>query len=153
MELQIRRWQPDDHDAVWELNNRALDVVGANPGESMFVDLDDVKGTYFDRGGEFLVGTVHGAVVAMGAFKRTADDSVELTRMRIDPSQQRHGFGQAILSALEARAREMGYARIHLETTVQQVAAQGLYERNGFILTGTGQYEEFKLLIYEKTLA
>jgi hypothetical protein len=41
---------------------------------------------------------------------------------------------------------------MHLETTVQQVAAQGLYERNGFVQTGTGVYEDFKLLNYEKPL-
>jgi ribosomal protein S18 acetylase RimI-like enzyme len=152
MELQIRRWQPSDHDAVWQLNDHALNVVGAHPGDAMFADLRDVERVYFDNGGEFLVGTVDGAIVAMGAFKRTHEDGVELTRMRIAPDFQRHGFGQAILSALEARAREMGYARMHLETTVQQVAAQGLYERNGFVQTGTGVYEDFKLLNYEKPL-
>lgn len=152
MELQFRRWEPADHDTVWELNNHALDIVGANPGESMFADLHDVQGAYYDKGGEFLIGTCDGAIVAMGAFKRTGDDNVELTRMRIHPDHQRKGYGQAILSALESRAREMGYARMHLETTVQQVAAQGLYARNGFVQTGTGTYEDFKLLIYEKPL-
>jgi ribosomal protein S18 acetylase RimI-like enzyme len=153
MELQIRRWQPADHDVVWELNNHSLNIVGAHPGDAMFADLHDVGGVYFDNGGEFYVGCVDGAVVAMGAFKRTHPDSVELTRMRIHPDFQRHGFGQQILSALEARAREMGYASMHLETTVQQVAAQRLYERNGFVQTGTGTYDDFKLLIYEKPLS
>ena len=152
MDLQIRRYAASDHDEVWELNDHALNVVGAHPGEAMFYDLHEVEKVYFENGGEFLVGTVDGAVVAMGAFKRSDDARAEITRMRIHPDAQRRGYGQAILSALEARAREMGYAALHLETTVQQVAAQGLYERNGFVQTGTGRYEDFVLLNYEKPL-
>src|SRR5688572_24498370 len=113
-ELHIRRYEAADHDACWELNDHALNVVGAHPGEAMFADLHEVETIYFDNGGEFLVGTVDGVVVAMGAFKRTGDDQAELTRMRIHPDAQRRGFGQAILSALEARARELGYATLHL---------------------------------------
>lgn len=153
MELEIRRYEARDHDAVWALNDHALNVVGAHPGESMFADLHAIERVYFDAGGEFLVGTVAGVVLAMGAFKRTGEGRAELTRMRIHPDAQRRGFGQAMLSALEARAREMGYSTLHLETTVQQVAAQALYERNGFIKTGTGRYEDFVLLQYEKQLA
>jgi ribosomal protein S18 acetylase RimI-like enzyme len=118
----------------------------------MFSDLHEVEKVYFENGGEFLVGVLDGVVLAMGAFKRTDETRVEITRMRIHPDAQRRGYGQLILSALEARAREMGYATLHLETTVQQTAAQGLYERNGFVQTGTGRYEDFVLLRYEKPL-
>jgi ribosomal protein S18 acetylase RimI-like enzyme len=89
----------------------------------------------------------------MGAFKRTGEGVAEVTRMRIHPNHQRKGYGQAVLSALEVRAREMGYQRLHLETTMQQVAAQGLYAANGFVQTGTGKYEDFVLLQYEKPLS
>jgi ribosomal protein S18 acetylase RimI-like enzyme len=152
MDLEIRRYEAADHDAVWALNDHALNVVGAHPGEAMFADLHEVEKVYFESGGEFLVGVVDDVVLAMGAFKRTDSLRAEITRMRIHPNAQRRGYGQAILSALEMRARELGYAALHLETTVQQVAAQGLYERNGFVQTGTGRYEDFVLLNYEKRL-
>jgi ribosomal protein S18 acetylase RimI-like enzyme len=152
MSLQIRRYEPADHDAVVAINDLSLNIVGAHPGPSMFVDLEDIQGVYLDKQGEFLVGVFEGEVVAMGAFKRIDDGVAEVTRMRIHPGHQRQGYGQAILSALEARAREMGYRTLHLETTTQQVAAQGLYAANGFVQTGTGKYEEFTLLQYEKPL-
>jgi len=39
-----------------------------------------------------------------------------------------------------------------LEALLVQVAAQGLYAANGFVQTGTGRYEDFVLLQYEKPL-
>ena len=152
MDLQIRRYEPADHESVVAINDLSLNTVGAHPGPSMFVDLYDIQGVYFDKQGEFLVGVCDGEVVAMGAFKWIGDEVAEVTRMRIHPDHQRKGYGQAILSALEARAREMGYTKLHLETTTYQVAEQGLYAANGFVQTGTGRYEDFVLLQYEKPL-
>jgi ribosomal protein S18 acetylase RimI-like enzyme len=151
--LQIRRYEDADHEAMWDLNNLALDIVGAHPGQDYFADLHNINEVYLDNRGEFLLGMVDDQIVAMGAFKRTDDAKAEIVRMRIHPDFQRRGFGQALLSALVDRAKAMGYRALHLSTTVQQVAAQALYERNGFRQTGTDTYEQFKLLVYEKELS
>ena len=152
MDLEIRQYTAADYDAMWELNNRALNLAGAQPGEDYFGDLHKIEEAYLNAGGDFLVGLVDDQIVAMGAFKRTDDARAEVVRMRIHPDFQRRGFGQAILSALMERAADAGYRSLHLSTTTLQTAAQGLYERNGFRHTGDDTYEDFKLLVYEKDL-
>lgn len=44
-----------------------------------------------------------------------------------------HGVGRALLDAALAYARELGAARVVLETTEDNVAAQALYEASGWI--------------------
>lgn len=72
--------------------------------------------------------------------------------MRVHPDFQRRGFGQAILQALEARADEMGYTKLQLETTVQQIAAQKLYIKNGYVEVGRTKIHNFDVILYEKML-
>lgn len=152
--LVIRRYELRDHDAVFELHNLALNAIGAHAGNGPWDDdLHNVDAVYIQAGGEFLVGCLGDDVVAMGALLPTGPGRAELKRMRVHPQRQRLRLGQSILAALEVRARELSLAHVHLETTTLQTAAQAFYERNGYVQTGTGRYEQFDLLIYEKDLA
>lgn len=72
--------------------------------------------------------------------------------MRVHPDYQRRGFGQTILTALENRARDLGYTELHLDTTVQQIAAQQLYLKNRYVLVREGKLAGFDCLFYEKKL-
>src|SRR5690606_28104556 len=112
----------------------------------------DVEHEYFNKGGEVLVGLVDGVVVAMGALKPPEAGRAEVTRMRSDPGHQRRGYGASILNALEDRARTMAIDVLFLETTVQQVAAQGLYERYGYKAVSGRKVRGFDTIIYEKPL-
>jgi GNAT superfamily N-acetyltransferase len=153
-EFEIRRYRPSDHDAVWALHNLALNQVNAHGGNGPWDDdLHQVEHVYLLDGGEFLVGTAAGQVVAMGALKRIDGRCAEVKRMRVHPGWQRRGLGSAILRALEARARELGYAVLRLDTTTRQPAAQAFYARSGYARVGTDRYGEFDLILYEKTLA
>jgi putative acetyltransferase len=73
-----------------------------------------------------------GVAVGCGAMKPFDDGGVELKRMFVAPSARRTGVGMAVVGALEAWARELGHARIVLETGTLQHEAIGLYERLGF---------------------
>jgi ribosomal protein S18 acetylase RimI-like enzyme len=150
--LSIRRYRAKDHEQVVALHRLALEQVGlfirSGPWDS---DLDDIKGVYL-KSGEFLVGEYERHIVAMGAFRRTSPERAELKRMRVHPDFQRRGYGQAILDALEKRAREMGYATLHLDTAVKQVAAQELYLKNGYQETGRTVLGGFDAILYEKRL-
>ena len=151
--LHIRRYRASDRDAVWELHNVALDAVGAHGGHGPFDDdLHHIDDVYLSGGGEFLVGELDGRIVAMGALKRLSEHRAEITRMRVHPDFWRRGFGQQILTRLEARAREFGYTRLCLDTTTGQTAAQKLYERNGYVATGGGEMYGFEVIGFEKTL-
>ena len=151
--MLIRRYEEADHDAVWEVHNLALDQVGAHVGNGPWDDdLHRIEDVYLRRGGEFLVGVCDGRVVAMGALRRIGARDARITRMRVHPDCQRRGFGQAVLSRLEARAAELGYAALSLETTVQQTAAQRLYLKNGYVETGRTRLHGFDVILYEKRL-
>ncbi|PSQ26156.1 N-acetyltransferase [Halobacteriales archaeon QS_9_67_15] len=52
----LRRYEPRDRDAVWHLHRTALSEAGTDPTDVPDIDdLRDVRATYLDTGGEFLV--------------------------------------------------------------------------------------------------
>lgn len=56
----------------------------------------------------------------------------EVKRLYVDDSARRAGVAQALMSALEDRARARGLRRIVLETGNRQPEAVSLYERLGY---------------------
>jgi len=151
--LNIRRYQPSDHAAVWDLHKTALLAAGAYIEGSVFdVDLGQIEAVYLDGFGEFLIGTVEDRVVAMGALRRTDPARAEIRRMRVHTDFQRHGFGQAIYNALERRASELGYSVLHLDTAVVLVGAQHFYAKNGFKEVRRGKLGIVDCIFYEKLI-
>jgi ribosomal protein S18 acetylase RimI-like enzyme len=151
MKLEIRHYQPSDQDFVWALHRLALEDTGIDVTHGSWdEDLYRIEAAYLESGGEFLVGTLDRHIVAMGALRRTAADRAEIKRMRVHPDFQRRGFGQAILDTLEARAQELGYETLHLDTSTQQTAAQQFYVKNGYVETGREERGRFTLIFYEK---
>jgi len=149
--VTVRRYDPADRAAVRRLHDEALDDVGAHLGSGGWdSDLDDIESVYLERGGEFLVGELGGRVVAMGALRRDPDGRAWITRMRVAPALQGRGLGQTLLDRLHRRAAELGYDTLHLDTTVGQVAAQRLYEKNGYRRVGEGTAGPFRTLLYER---
>jgi ribosomal protein S18 acetylase RimI-like enzyme len=153
MAFSIRRYVEADHPRVLELHILGLKQFEADsPRGKWDADLDDIDGSYFRNKGEFLVGELDGEVVAMGGFWRKTDDVAELKRMRVDPRHQRRGFGQAILTELERRAKSLGYSSIFLDTLPTMAPARHLYSKNGFVQTGTKKVGRFEAILYEKAL-
>jgi GNAT superfamily N-acetyltransferase len=151
--LRIRRYEPGDKRAVRRLHDDALNEVGAHLGSGPWDDdLDEIESVYLDRGGEFLVGVLDGEIVAMGALMRISPERAELKRMRVRPGLQGHGCGQAMLEALHRRATELGYSTLRLDTTVQQLAAQRLYLKNGYSEVGRGVVGPFDCILYEREI-
>jgi GNAT superfamily N-acetyltransferase len=151
--LRVRRYLDADHDEVWALHNLVLEDAGAHAGNGPWDDdLHSIRSVYLDDAGEFLVGLVDGEVVAMGALRRAGSDCAEITRMRIHPRFQRRGFGRLILERLEASARELGYERLRLDTTVGQAAAKALYLSHGYADTGRSRIGPFDVILFEKRL-
>ena len=150
--LTIRRYQPSDHAAVCELHKAALVAAGAFAPGARDDDLNQIEAVYLNSGGDFLVGTLQDCVVAMGALRRTGPDQAEIKRMRVHPDFQRRGFGQAIFTALEKRAGELGYLILHLDTAVVLVGAQHFYSKNGSKEVRRGKLFGLDCIFYEKQI-
>lgn len=153
MNLQIEPYTSSDQTAVLALHEAALKPTGAfimDP--ELDADLFHIQAIYLDNGGEFLVGKIEDKIVAMGAIKKVDANTCELKRMRVDPEYQRQGFGQQMLVALEQRAKQLGYAKITLDTGVIQAAARKLYEANGYQETGQGKIQNLEVIYFAKQL-
>lgn len=151
--LHIRRYDPGDKRAVRRLHDDALNEVGAHLGSGSWDDdLDEIESVYLDSGGEFLVGVLNGEIVAMGALMRMSTEKAELKRMRVRPGLQGRGYGQVLLDALHRRAAWLGFSTLRLDTTVQQLAAQRLYLKNGYIEAGRGVIGPFDCIFYEREI-
>ena len=153
LRLQVRAFRPADTAAVWVLHNRALEATGAHARNGPWDDdVRDPEEAYLSRGGEFLVGIFGAELAAMGALRPTSDRSAEVKRMRVSPQHQRRGFGTRILVALEQRAVELGFRRLHLDTTVEQMAAQRFYLKHGYSEVRRSSLGSFEFIFYEKKL-
>ena len=151
--ITFRRYEPRDRQAVRDLHDEALNDVGAHLGNGAWdEDLDAIESVYLQDGGEFLVGVLDERIVAMGALRRTSDGRARVTRMRVAPVFQGKGIGQRLLDKLHDRAAQLGYASLHLDTTVQQTAARRLYEKNGYEEAGRGTVGPFRCVYYERKI-
>jgi ribosomal protein S18 acetylase RimI-like enzyme len=151
--FELRSFRDADAEAVWQLHDLALEDADAHGGRGPWEDdLREIRATYIDSGGDFLVGLLDGELVAMGGLLRRTPDEAEIKRMRVHPAVQRRGFGHLLLERLEERARALGCRVIRLDTTEQQAAAQRLYESAGYRERGRRQTARFRFINYAKTL-
>lgn len=97
--------------------------------------------------GCFVVATVDGEVIGCAGLRghgRNGPGTAELKRLYVRAAHRRHGHAQAILAAMEDRARVLGHQRIILETGTAQPEAIALYERAGYtVIPGFGHYAEY----------
>ena len=79
--------------------------------------------------------------VGIGAYKEFEHNIAEIKRMYTLPEYRGKGIAKAILTELEAWAKEEGYTTSILETGYMQVDAIGLYQKQGYqIIENFGQY-------------
>ena len=96
--------------------------------------------------GVFVVGFADGEPVASGGFRRHADQVAEIKRMYVVEDHRGVGYARRLLAELEARAADVGYRRIVLETGLRQPEAVALYESSGYQpIPGFGFYAKHRL--------
>lgn len=130
----LRRATAADSPAALALVTGVLAEYGlsADPAATD-ADLADFDVSYFSRGGDFVVLTgTGGELVGMCGLYPIDAQTVELRKMYLSPALRRRGQGRRLLEWALARARELGFKRITLETAAVLKDAIALYERNGF---------------------
>ena len=79
--------------------------------------------------------------IGIGAYKEFEPKAAEIKRMYTLPQYRGKGVAKAILTELEAWAKEENYTTSILETGFMQVDAIGLYQKLGYQITENfGQY-------------
>lgn len=69
--------------------------------------------------------------------------TAQLRLLLVEPAARGQGLGQALTQACEAFARQAGYTRIRLWTNANLLAARGIYQRAGYVLTGSEAHHSF----------
>jgi GNAT superfamily N-acetyltransferase len=106
-----------------------------------------------EAGGAFLVAIdAAGRAVACGAVKRLDRQTAEIKRMFVAPEARGQGVARALLGALEDAARELGYARVRLDTGDRQPHAQALYPSAGYTPIRDYNDNAYASYWYEKPL-
>jgi putative acetyltransferase len=95
-------------------------------------DMDDVQSHYLDNGGAFLVALDGERVIGSGALRKLDKDTAELKRMWLLEAYQGQGIGYRLICQLFDFARAQGYARVRLQTSLEQTRALAFYRRVGF---------------------
>ena len=76
-----------------------------------------------------------GSLLGFAVWSQVLDDA-ELLDIGVAPACRRQGLGQRLLDAVMAAARAQGAQRLLLEVRAGNLAAQALYQRAGFRLSG-----------------
>lgn len=153
--LVIRTYKPRDRDGVWALHREGLHQTTPQYPEVVAhyeSDLHDIEAHYRSAGSYFWVAEVDGELVGMTGIEQVDPETGRLRRMRVTTERRRTGIAQALLETAERFCREQGYKRLVLDTTEQQTAAHGLYEKNGFVRTGERNLGPFRVFDYAKEL-
>ena len=132
--LTIRPATNDDGERVSKLVSEVLAEFGleADP-DTTDADLKDIEANYLQRGGLFEVIEDRQSNL-LGSFGLYPIDKTicELRKMYFVPSARGLGLGKQILQRAIARARELGFKQIVLETSSKLIAANRLYAKFGF---------------------
>ena len=127
MPMQIREFQPPDHEAVIDLwirceltrpwNNPHADIL-----RKLAVDSD-----------LFLVGTIDGEIVAtvMGGYEGHRG---WINYLAVDPSVQRRGLGRLMMDAVEPLLLARGCPKINLQVRETNQDAVGFYHAIGYVV-------------------
>jgi GNAT superfamily N-acetyltransferase len=82
--------------------------------------------------GRLLLAAEGPRVAGLACMRRIREDIGEIKRMYVRPEFRRRGIGLALLEALIAQARQIGYPTIRLDSTRFMKAAHSLYRSLGF---------------------
>jgi GNAT superfamily N-acetyltransferase len=128
-ELAVTRFDEPDVQALTDAQQE--EMRGLYSGEA---DIGPTRDAWMFEppDGAFLAARIEGVAVGCGGICRFDDTRAELKRMYVAPGSRGLGLGRALLEALEAEARRLGYVAVVLETGDRQSEALGLYASAGY---------------------
>jgi GNAT superfamily N-acetyltransferase len=114
-------------------NKRLNEEYGINFDIASMVEKDMAKlDIFLPPHGRLLLAVKENHGAGLACMKRIRDDMGEIKRMYVRPEFRGKGIGRALLEALIAEAKEIGYPRLRLDSTRFMKAAHALYRSVGF---------------------
>lgn len=126
---------PDDVAAARRLIRAYADWLAVDLSYQDFEhELASLPGAYAPPRGRLLLARVAGEEAAgCVALRPLAPGICEMKRLWVEPGWGGHGVGRVLAEAIIAAARDVGYARMRLDTLPSRMpAAQHLYRSLGF---------------------
>lgn len=109
------------------------------PTETYRSVLDRIEIDHVPPAGITRLAYLDGAPVGCGMVQTLPDGSAEIKRVFVRSGARGSGLGRALCERLIADCRDMGFARIRLDTSRSLDTAQRLYEALGFVPRGPYQ--------------
>lgn len=106
--------------------------------------LQDPRGTIVEPGGQVFFAVAGGEVMGTVAMKRAAADVFELSKMAVRPEARGRGYGDLLVGAAVAWARERGARRVFLLSNTLLAPAIRLYEKHGFVTEHRGPHPGYE---------
>ena len=122
--------------------------VGFDPARSNSASVAEMT----PPAGFFIVAWLDGQPAGCGALKVSDAVTGEIKRMWTSQSSRGLGIARKVLRSLEEKAREVGLARLHLETNRTLTEAQALYRQEGYEEVAPFNSEPYAHHWFEKRL-
>jgi putative acetyltransferase len=131
---ELRASTNADAKAIKELVFAVLGEYGLEPDPGgTDADLNDIEGSYLRSGGCFdVLVDSSGAIVGSIGLYPIDPATCELRKMYLSKKVRGQGLGKRLLEHALARAEEIGFRRVTLETASALKEAIALYKRYGF---------------------
>lgn len=137
MITQLRSLRPEDNAPLARVIRTTLEEFGANhPGTVYYDDSTDHLYELFQTpGSAYFVAEQEGELAGGGGIFPTEglpEGTCELVKMYLRPSARGIGLGRQLIETCLAKARELGYRQVYLETMPELKQALSLYAHFGF---------------------
>lgn len=137
MNTIIRNILPSDNPVLANIVKGTLAEFGANHPGTVYYDptTDTLYEVFQTPRSHYFVAEINGEVVGGGGIYPTdglPQDTCELVKMYLLPQARGTGLGRTLIEKCIAKAKELGYQNIYLETMPELRQALNIYAKFGF---------------------